>query len=88
MKEIVLKNGFKTELPDDVMDNMELVDALADAEDDDPLALLRICKLIFGNEKKKELYDSLRNEEGRVPVTAVSEAVKETFEAFKETGKN
>ena len=88
MKEITLKNGLKLELDEKTMDNMELVDVLADAADDDPLAVSRMGKLILGKEKRKMLYDSLRSEDGRVPVEAVSNAIKEIFEAFGEKAKN
>lgn len=88
MKEVELKNGLKLELDEKVMDNMELVDTLADAAGDDPLAVSKMIKLVLGNENKKKLYDSLRTEDGRVPVAAVSDALKEIFEAFGEKGKN
>lgn len=87
MIQVKLKHGFTCELPDDVMDNMELVDALAEGDENNPLALTRICKLIYGDKIRKELYDSLRTEDGRVPITAIAEAVKETFELFGDNGK-
>jgi len=68
-------------------DNMELVDTLAEASEEDPLAVSKMVRLILGNEKRK-LYDSLRTEDGRVPVEAVSNALKEIFESFGEKGKN
>ena len=87
MKTIELKNGLKLEMNENTMDNMELVDTLAEAEDD-PLAVSRMTKLVLGTEGRKKLYDSLRTEDGRVPVAAVSDAIKEIFEAFGEKGKN
>lgn len=86
MKEIVLKNGFKTEISDDVLDNMELVEALEGEED--ALMLSNLCKLLLGEEKKKELYDYLRTEDGRVPIEGVGEAVEEIIKVFGEKGKN
>lgn len=88
MKEITLNSGLKLELDEKVMDNMELVDTLAEAADEDPMAVSRMVKLILGTEGRKTLYDHLRTEEGRVPVAAVSDALKEIFEAFGEKGKN
>lgn len=87
MRDIKLKNGLHLELDEKVMDNMELVDTLAEASESDPLAVSRMIKIILGD-KKKALYDSLRTEDGRVPVEAVSDALKEIFEAFGEKGKN
>ena len=34
MKQIVLNNGFAVEVDENVIDNMELVDALAEMKDD------------------------------------------------------
>nr|WP_296440718.1 hypothetical protein [uncultured Acetatifactor sp.] len=86
-KEIKMKSGLVLELDEKVMDNMELVDTLAEASEEDPLAVSKMVRLILGNEKRK-LYDSLRTEDGRVPVEAVSNALKEIFESFGEKGKN
>lgn len=88
MKTIKLTNGLELELDENVMDNMELVDILADAQEDDPLAVSRMVKTILGTEGRKKLYDSLRTEDRRVPVVAVSNAIKEIFESFGEKGKN
>ena len=86
-KEIKMKSGLVLELDEKVMDNMELVDTLAEASEEDPLAVSKMVRLILGNEKRK-LYDSLRTEDGRVPVEAVSNALKEIFESFGGKGKN
>ena len=86
-KEIRMKSGVTLELDDKVMDNMELVDTLAEASDEDPLVVSKMVRLILGDERKK-LYDSLRTEDGRVPVESVSDALKDIFEAFGEKGKN
>ena len=88
MKKITLENGLTLEIDEKVLDNMELVDTLAEAADEDPLAVSRMVKLILGTEGRKKLYESLRTEDGRVPVAKVSDAVKEIFEAFGEKGKN
>ena len=50
--------------------------------------IAQIMQLVLGTEGRKKLYDSLRTEDGRVPVAAVSDAIKEIFEAFGEKGKN
>lgn len=87
MRQIELKCGFTCELPDDVMDNMELVDALAEGEDNNPLVISHICRVLYGDKVRRELYDHLRTEDGRVPVASITEAVKETFELFGDDGK-
>ncbi len=88
MKRIELENGFKTELCDEVMNNMELLDALEEMQEENPLAVSKVLNLVLGKEKKKELYDVIREPEGRVPVEKVSDCIKEIIEKFGEAGKN
>lgn len=80
-------SGFAWTLDERVVDNMELVDALADASDDDPLAVSRVCRLMLGDEQRKQLYDHLRTEDGRVPFREVSQALIDIMGGFK-AGKN
>ena len=81
-------SGFAFSLPADAADNMELIDALADAMDDNPVAISRVCRLFLGDETRKALYDHLRESDGRVPTGAVMDDLKEIFSAFGEAGKN
>ncbi len=82
---VKLSNGFECEVDETMFDNMELVDTVAEA-DEDATAVSALVKMIFGD-RKKALYDSLR-EDGRVSVTAIVGAIKEVFEAVGEQGKN
>lgn len=81
-------SGFAYSLPADAADNMELVDALADAMDDSPVAISRVCRLFLGDETRKALYDHLRAPDGRVPTAAVMDDLMEIFSAFGKAGKN
>ena len=57
-----LKNGFEFDIPDNRLDNMELVDALSEIEDNNPLAITKVANLMLGKDQKKKLYDYLRTE--------------------------
>lgn len=81
------QSGFEFEIAEATLNNMELVDAIAEAEDN-PLALSRVVQLLLGKDGKKKLYDHLRTEEGNVPVDAVSEEITSIMEACGEIGKN
>lgn len=81
------QSGFEFEIAEATLNNMELVDAIAEAEDN-PLALSRVVQLLLGKDGKKKLYDHLRTEEGNVPVDAVSEEITSIMEACGEAGKN
>ena len=83
----ITKSGFSYELEENVFDNMELVDIIAEATENDPVAVSRLVKLVLGMEQRKRLYDHLRTEDGRVPTAAVFETVGEIFTSFGQ-GKN
>lgn len=82
-------SGFEFEVDENAVNNMELVDALAEASsDDDLIAVSRVCKLLLDKKTKKALYDHVRTEDGRVPVDQVSKEVMEIFASFGNAGKN
>lgn len=86
-RHIAFKNGFEADLPEDTMNNMEFVDLLAE-DDNNPVVLSKMVTLLFGKDKKKELYERCRAEDGRVPVEAVSGCIEELFAQWGENGKN
>ncbi len=81
----VTKNGFVFEITDERTDNMELIDALADLDDGNPLAVSKVLTLLLGPEQKKKMYDFVRTEDGIVSAQTVSEMIVEILAAKKET---
>ena len=74
-----LKSGFEYKMEDHVLDNMELLDAIAEV-DQNPMVLSKVLKMLLGPEQRKKLYDHLRDpKNGNVPIVAVSDAVAEIF---------
>ena len=74
-----LKSGFEYKIEDYVLDNMELLDAIAEV-DQNPMVLSKVLKMLMGDEQRKKLYDHLRDpKKGNVPIVAVSDAVAEIF---------
>ena len=84
----VTKTGFEFEVDEKAADNMELVDALAGVEENDPLALSRACLLLLGKTLRGRLYDHVRDENGRVPIEAASQELVDILGAFGQQGKN
>ncbi len=80
------RHGFAFEVSKKVLDDMELLDAIAEI-DTNPLALSKVLVKVIGPEQKKALYDHLRGEDGRVSVRAVSEAISDIFTSSGQ-GKN
>lgn len=82
------KSGFAYHLNRQALDNMELIDALADSADGNTLAVSRVCRLLLGSEQRKALYDHVRTEDGRVPTEEISAEIIEMFGALGAAGKN
>ncbi len=83
----ITKSGFEFEVAKNVMDNMELVDILADDEIDMSFRVSKITAMVLGREQRKRFYDHHRTADGRVPVEAVYTEMEEIFQSFKQ-GKN
>ena len=74
-----LKSGFEYKIEDHVLDNMELLEAIMEI-DQNPMALPKVLSLLLDHEQKKALYEHLRDpEKGNVSILAVSAAVAEIF---------
>ena len=71
-------SGFEFDVEDDRLDDMELVDIMAEI-DENPLLMSKLCGMLLGDEQKRRLYDHLRVEDGRVPIEAVTNAIQEIF---------
>ena len=83
-----LQNGFEFDIDEAALDNMELIDAMTEAQEDDPGKFSKATLLLLGKDERKRLYDHLREEDGRVPIKAVADAFVEIFQALGEQGKN
>lgn len=88
MKTGELANGFKYEIDETKFDDMRFLDALAEADDGDPLAASRVCTMLLGKDQKKALYKMLQEEDGRVPIEAAMNCVKELMEQLGGESKN
>lgn len=58
---ITTETGLKLDIDENVFDDMELIDALAELEEN-PIAISKVVKMMFGTDGKKQLYDHCRNE--------------------------
>ena len=80
-------SGFCFEISEETLDDMRLVDALAELEES-PIAISKVIRLLLGETQKKALYATLQTEDGRVPVDAMTAAVQEIFDAADKNAKN
>lgn len=82
----ITESGFKFNIDEKKLNNMELVEAIAEL-DTNQLALPRVLNLLIGAEEKKALYDHVR-EGDIVPVDKVAEEVRSIFTTMREKQKN
>ncbi len=81
------KSGFEFEISKDVVNDYELVENLAELEEN-PLLLGKIVKQILGEEQTARLKDHVRNEKGIVPTDKMTQEIIEIFKNSGEETKN
>lgn len=79
------KTGFKFEF-DRANIDMELLDDLADMQDN-PALSGRVLVRLLGSDQKKALYDHIRDESGHVPIDKAAAELTDIFAGI-ENGKN
>ena len=81
------KSGFEYQVEKSKLDNMELLDEIAEV-DRNPLAISRVVMLLLGQDQRKRLYEHCRTPDGNVPIKAVTDEVVEIFQGSGAQGKN
>lgn len=77
--------GFSYKIQDDVLDDMELLDALVDMDNGDMSSYRYAIKALLGEEQRKALYEYVRDKKtGRVSAKKVFEAFAEVLNSAKE----
>lgn len=79
------KTGFKFSIEDGALDDWELLEVLADIDDGKTQKIGTAIKLLLGADQAKALKEHCRNDEGRVPTSAM---MAEMGEIFAELRKN
>lgn len=80
--------GFKYEIPDEALDDMEVLDALIDLDVGEPSGIKRAMVGLIGEDGKKALYEHCRQENGRVSAQLVISELKEILDAMPKAAKN
>ena len=81
VKHIVTKTGFEMDIDEEVLDDMELFDAVADLQAGKIMRVAVVVQKLCGD-SKEALYDHCRLENGRVPSKAVADEIGAIFEAL------
>lgn len=81
--------GFSFVLPDEVLDDMELLEGLTELDNDNYSHLKETITALLGQEQKAALYDFCRNKETkRVSAKMVMAELGEIFQAAEGNLKN
>ncbi len=75
--------GFKYKIEESALNNFELVDTLAEL-DDNPLLLPKVLKLILGDEQKKALLEHVRADDNTIPIELVEKELMDIIQGNQE----
>ena len=86
-----LKNGFKIKIPDENLDDFEIIEALAALEEDDENSVkiaLFVYKRLLGEEQYEALKKHVKKKDGRISWDKmINEIMPEIF-ALNDEAKN
>lgn len=82
----VTPRGFAFSVDEAVLDDMELLDALSETETN-PLRISEVSLKVLGRDQRRKLYDNIRTEDGRVPISDATDELMFIFNSSDE-GKN
>ena len=84
-------SGYAFAIDENLMNDFEIVDAIADITDGEPSRLITglstFVDKILGKEGKKALYDHVRTPDGRVPIESIEKEIGEIMTAAGEASK-
>lgn len=79
--------GFEWDMDPAVMDDILVIEDLAALDQGDLLKVPEVLRRLLGEPGKRALYEHLKTEEDRVPISAVSAALAEIITAMGDSGK-
>jgi len=82
----VTKSGFAYSIPKSKLNNYELIEALAEMEEN-PLIFPKVLKLVLGKKQTEKLKNHLRAKDGTIDVDKMNAELKGIFEAHKKLKK-
>ena len=81
------KSGFKFEVDEKLLDDMELLEALTEAEEES-YKIPKVLKMFLGEEQKERLYNHVRTKKGTVPIKKATDEFIEIMTLAGEESKN
>lgn len=84
----ITDSGFEFTIERTALDDMRLIDALCESENDNPLSISKVIQLMLGKNQKEKLYKHIAEENGRVPIDKLVNEVKDIFAKSGDSVKN
>ena len=82
------KSGFEFQVDEKLLDDMELLEAFAEAMNDQYM-FPKVLKRFLGEDQKIKLYDHMRTKKGNVPIEKTMDEFIEIMDIIKgEQSKN
>ena len=81
------KSGFEFEIDEKLADDMELLEAIAEVDENESKLPALLTK-ILGEEQKKAMYDHVRTKKGNVPIEKTMKLFIEIMTTAGEQTKN
>lgn len=79
LKTIETASGFKCKLDDTVLDDMRLMEIIAEL-DENQLLYPKFVTFLLGEDLKEKLYKHVETKNGRVPISALNAELSEIME--------
>lgn len=80
--------GFAWQIEEDALDDMELLDALAEIDRGKLDAVSAACLHLLGKDQRARLYEHRRDERGRVRISDVSAELGEILAGMRDGPKS
>lgn len=77
------ESGFEFEIPEENLDDWELIETLADIDAGNAEAIVKIPKMLLGAEQANDLKEHLRGNNGRISATAMTKVITEILKSTK-----
>lgn len=74
-------DGFTLDIDTSVFEDYEFLESLADVADGQPSSIVRPFRMLFAGDTYQKVKDHLRDEDGRVPVKAMSTFLSKVVKA-------
>lgn len=80
--------GFEFAVDTAVFDDWEILEKLNVIDSGDASATVDVARAVLGEDQLKALKEHVRNEDGKVTITAMMEVLEDIFNASNEQTKN